>query len=86
MKTVLGGALGNPNTAGEWPYDSSEHFTEDEYAEALRLRTTVTSASDLRRRDDCPHTPPCPNVRICLEEIAWYLRHRVELHARLESL
>lgn len=74
-------ALSSPNTAGEWPYDSSEVFSVDELTEAARLRQRVTPLHNLKRRDSCPHTPPCPGARVCIEEIAWYLRHRKDIEA-----
>lgn len=67
--------------SGEWPYDPAETFSEAELAEAYRLRKFVTPAPTLRRRDSCPHPQPCPNVRVCIEEIAWYLRHKAEIEA-----
>lgn len=69
--------------SGEWPYDPTETFSGDELAEAYRLRRFVTPASTLKRRDSCPHTPACPNARVCIEEIAWYLRHQAEIEAAL---
>ncbi len=67
-----------PNSQGEWPYDATEHFSREELAQAVYWRGHFCPT--IRGRSDhCPHTPPCPNVPICLEEIAWYLRHRQEL-------
>lgn len=67
--------------SAEWPYDPSETFSADEITEAYRLRRFVTPAPGLKRRDSCPHLTPCPSVRVCVEEIAWYLRHQVEIEA-----
>ncbi len=65
------------------PFPPHEPFTEDEMAEAHRLRRFVTPAPFLKRRDSCPHAEACPNVRTCVEYIAWYLRHRTEIEASL---
>lgn len=67
--------------SGEWPYDPTETFSQDELTEAYRLRRFVTPSPSLKRRDSCPHLTPCPNVRVCVEEIAWYLRHQTEIEA-----
>lgn len=64
--------------SGEWPY-VPETFSAEELAEAYRLRRFVTPAPTLKRRDHCPHATPCPNGRVCVEEIAWYLRHQAEI-------
>ncbi len=58
---------------------SVETFTEDELHHAAALRSSVTPAQNIRRRDRCPHRTPCPNTRVCIEEIAWYLRHQREI-------
>ena len=71
-------ALGNPNTAGEYPYDPSERFSVEEREAAGRLRKDVKPDPDGSK---CPHTPRCPSVNVCLEEIAWYLRYRRDIHA-----
>ena len=60
-----------PTASGEYPYDPTETFTEDEIADA---------AAWLSKRP-CPHTPACPTARVCVEEFAWYLRHRAALEA-----
>ncbi len=66
------GTLGEPEASGEWPYDPSEPpFTEAELENAREWRTRGS-------HDTCPHTPGCPTVAVCVDEIAWYLRHRVE--------
>lgn len=67
--------------SSEYPYDPTEVFSGAELAEAARLRKFVTPHPSLRRRDHCPHATPCPNGRVCVEEIAWYLRHqqRIEM-------
>lgn len=31
------------------------------------------------KMDRCPHTPECPNVIICIEEVAWFIRHHEEI-------
>lgn len=58
---------------------SVETFTEDELQQAAALRQSVTPHASLRRRDRCPHRVPCENTKACIEEIAWYLRHRREI-------
>lgn len=70
-----------PDASGEYPYDAFEKFSEHELARAADLRATVpaTRRGFSKVFDQCPHTPACPNVRVCIEEIAWYLRHRPEL-------
>lgn len=65
----------------EHPFDASETFTADELARARELREMVGPRKVDERIDSCPHTPPCPSVKICIEEIAWYLRHKAELDA-----
>jgi len=64
---------------------SAETFTAEELATALALRQSVTPDREtvrrLNRRDQCPHQPACASLPICVERIAWYLRHRQELHA-----
>jgi len=65
----------------EWPFDPTETFTGEELARAYELRRFVSPAPTLKRRDHCPHVPPCPNARVCIEEIAWYLRHQAEIEA-----
>lgn len=62
-------SVGQPNADGEWPYDPTEAFTVDDIEVAASWRG-----------DTCPHAPPCPTVQVCVEEVAWYLRHRRELH------
>ena len=64
----------------EYPYDPREKFSSDELTAALDLRSSVEG----KRRpggviDQCPHTPACPTVDVCIEEIAWYLRHKTQL-------
>ena len=74
-----------PNAGSEHPYDSTETFSRDELHAAFELRQRIAPDRDTilktKRRDHCPHTPRCPNGRVCVEEIAWYLRHRVRLQA-----
>ena len=70
----------------EHPYDPSEVFSAEEIGEAARLRRMVSPDTAIRRRDHCPHVPPCPSVRVCLEEIAWYRRHQRDIEARCEAL
>lgn len=68
---------------GEYPYDPAETFSAAEIDDAKRWRLLATpdrmTRKQLGRTDNCPHQPQCPNVRVCLEEIAWYLRHQKEL-------
>lgn len=54
-------------------------FTVEELEYAAALRQSVSPAPDVRRRDRCPHTPACSSIEVCIEAIAWYLRHRAEL-------
>lgn len=70
-----------PDPSGEYPYDPAEKFSDDELARAAELRTSVPAVRRGRSNvfDQCPHTPACPNVKVCIEEIAWYLRHRTNL-------
>ena len=70
------------NPSGEHPFDPTEQFSVEELQSALEWRQSI-QPSDLRthRRDLCPHRPPCPTVAVCVEEIAWYLRHRKDLDA-----
>ncbi len=69
----------NPNANGEYPYDASEKFSAGELERARDWRTEVGPRTVGDRTDSCPHTPACPNARVCIEEIAWYLRHKREL-------
>lgn len=69
----------NPDRLGEYPYDPTEMFSADELAAARQLRESVGPVKVGDRIDSCPHTPACLNVYVCIEEIAWYLRHKSEL-------
>lgn len=65
----------------EFPFDPKETFSAEEIERARELRDLVGPVKTKDRFDSCPHTPPCPTEAICLEEIAWYLRHKTELDA-----
>ena len=60
-----------PAASGEYPYDPTETFTEDE----------IAAAAEWLYKRPCPHTPACPTARVCVEEFAWYLRHCAALDA-----
>ncbi len=75
-------ALGNLHE-GRFEWDTVEPpFSESELSAAAALRAR---GGDLRlkRKDQCPHTPPCGSVRECLEAIAWYLRYRPDIEQQL---
>lgn len=76
-------AVGKPNDRGEYPYDPRESFTPEELERALELRNRFgpdpATIRETGRTDHCPHRPACPSVQVCVEEIAWYLRHQAEL-------
>lgn len=74
-------SVGQPDATGQWPYDPTETFTADDLAEAAVWRAQKRRVG--LRHDPCPHTPMCPSERACLEEMAWYLRHRRELLEQL---
>ncbi len=59
----------------------TERFSQEELQDAMDLRDKIQPDPYLRRRDQCPHTELCPNVAMCIEAIAWYLRHRDEIEA-----
>lgn len=63
------------------PEPGTETYTTEEIEHATALRQNTVPSSRQRRRDRCPHTPPCPNTTVCIEDICWYLRHRRELEA-----
>ncbi len=68
-------------TLDNWPYDPTEVFSAEELERARQLRLEVGPQKVGDRLDSCPHTPACPSVSICIEEIAWYLRHKFEIEA-----
>lgn len=67
------------------PSRSAETFSAEELAAARRLRRSVWPDPETRRKlnrdDQCPHQPMCLSVQVCIEEIAWWLRHRAEFAA-----
>lgn len=71
-------SVGSPRPSGEWPYDPHETFSEAELDHAQWWR--IHGA-----HNTCPHQPACPTLAVCVEEIAWYLRHRIEIHAQLRA-
>ncbi len=70
-----------PLAFGEYPYDPAEKFSLDDLSTAARLRQShpKTRRGDSMIFDQCPHTPACSTVAVCIEEIAWYLRHKHEI-------
>lgn len=70
-----------PDHFGEYPHDLNEAFSAVELERAADLRGSVppTRRGLSRVFDQCPHSPACPSVKICIEEIAWYVRHRTNL-------
>lgn len=72
-------------TRGGWDWDPHEPpFTEAELAHALKLRQSVTpDRRTTRRTDQCPHTPACEGVDMCIERIAWYLRYQTAIEQDL---
>ena len=69
------------NHSAEYEYKPFERFTDAELDDARfwRAQYCEPDARYTTRRDRCPHSPPCPSERVCVEEIAWFLRHRTEL-------
>lgn len=68
---------------GEYPYDAAETFTIEDIDKAKHFRSYVKPR--IGRPDHCPHDPRCPNVTVCLEEIAWYIRHMREIESELTT-
>lgn len=70
---------------GDWSEDEPA-FTEAELEHALDLRQRVTPdpsvAHQLGRADRCPHQPECESLTVCVERIAWYLRHQRAIEGR----
>ncbi len=68
---------------------SAETFSAEELRRAQQLRQTVWPDPETRlklnRDDQCPHQPMCPSLQVCVEDIAWYLRHRTALEAARQS-
>jgi hypothetical protein len=71
--------LGERDASGAWTYNPNERYSLEELDVALRLRDSVTPDASSKRRDRCPHTPACANVRDCIENIAWFVRYRREI-------
>ncbi len=72
-----------PDDAGVFLVDPKEpRFTEDEIAQARRIRMTLPHPQSLRA-DLCPHREPCGSVPACLERIAWYRRYQAQIEAHL---
>ena len=70
-----------PPESGSVIYDMAEDeppFEEWELERAVDLRRRGHARVG-SRGDICPHTPMCPNDEICIENIAWYLRHQQEI-------
>lgn len=65
-----------------FPFDDEPPFTEAELQNALTWRQRVTPDPWHKRRDQCPHDPMCPSLSYCLENIAWYFRHRDVVDAK----
>jgi hypothetical protein len=67
-------------------YDEREPpFTNEEIQAAFELRQRISPDGRLARKDQCPHTPMCADIRDCIEAIAWYWRHRHAIEARLRE-
>lgn len=66
-----------PDENGEYPYDPTETYSDEDLARAKHFRMMFKPSHG--RPDRCPHAPVCPNMRVCLESIAWYLRHYQEI-------
>lgn len=67
-------------------YDVNEPpFTEIEIEDAFDLRQRVMPDFRLDRKDHCPHTPMCDDLKDCIEAIAWYRRHQHAIEARLAA-
>jgi hypothetical protein len=63
---------------------SDESYSLEELERARDLRKSVPPTRRGRTTvfDQCPHTPACPTLAECIENIAWYLRHRKEIEQR----
>lgn len=75
-----------PDGQGGYLWNPTETFTEAEleHATDLRQRCRPTLRKETGQFDRCPHTPACEDVLICIERIAWFVRHWRELPGVLE--
>lgn len=65
-----GGYLWNPD---EPPFSDVE----------LEHAADLLARSDKKRR--CPHQPECDNAVLCIENVAWFIRHWRQMPDILES-
>ncbi len=76
--------LGELDSDGIFAFDLNEpDFTADEIANAIAWQKKVLIHYHGARECQCPHNGCCESISECLEQLAWYFRHRQDIHARL---